>query len=123
MTQMELGLKLKRRGIKKVATDNQLWMEHAIAGMLDLACKCIRFSSIDLRGLCNPPSHPNAWGGVFNVAYRKGWIKRTGQYIQNPISSTHARLVPVWEFTDEIRFKEKTKGTQGVLQNQTGVHV
>jgi len=89
--QLELAEAAQREGIAAVSDHNKAWLERARRIAREV---CERSGTVmidDLRSRIDPPSHPNAWGGVF----RKGFVW-TGEYLKSEIVSSHARPVKIW---------------------------
>jgi hypothetical protein len=95
------GQELKEAGIAVVNASNEPWKNRII----DLIEQCVKVGTItscqvrkvaQAQGIGNP-SHPNAWGAVFNAAARKGIIKKTGQYVKSRFEKSHSAVVAVWE--------------------------
>lgn len=45
------------------------------------------------------PHHHNAWGAMWNVALRKGWILPTGQYCNMGTKKSHARKTELYNWS------------------------
>lgn len=54
----------------------------------------------DIRLLCPPAHHPNAWGAMIGHAVRKKLIKHTGQYCRSKALSSHAAEIRIYKRTN-----------------------
>ena len=95
------GEQRKRRGIKKVATNNRDWLVKIRAVAVRICKRCGSVSSDDLRRWADKndcqPKHPNAWGAVFRG---KQWVSVAFKKSETP--SRHASLQRVWELRSEV---------------------
>ena len=87
------GRSLRDQGLKRVAENNQEFIEAARGTAMLIAKAKGTVTADDVREGCPiEPLHPNAWGAVF----KKGF-KFTGQYRQSHAASRHGGIQRVWE--------------------------
>jgi hypothetical protein len=98
------GEVLRDKGIKKVDSHNEDWMERALnvsvsfVGILPCSDD---FTGEDLRLMLEStavgsPKHPNAYGALINTLVRRKIIVPTGEYRKMKDLSSHARKTPVY---------------------------
>ncbi len=71
------------------------WMRSALACLHDYAVKHERFAGWMVSHAAGAPATaaPKAWGAVFLIAARLGWLEKSG-YTEDP--TRHRNPVPVW---------------------------
>lgn len=91
---------MRDEGIKKVADNNEKWMERCVKSVQQFETHQDTFTGEDIRFHCGGrigyPAHPNAWGALINTLVRRKIIKPTGEYRAMRDDSSHARKTPVY---------------------------
>ena len=96
MEQLELGRELRDEGIHRVDVSvDDLWKIRAEAAIYELAALMRPFTSEDVRARAGDPPKPNAMGGRFMSAARRGTIVRAG-YSQATRAERHASALAQW---------------------------
>ena len=103
---MKTGEQLKLEGIERVADNNKLWIEWAVAEIVRLARANPMITSDDLRKSMREKNacgcHKNAIGAAFRIASRRGHIIRVAfSAAQTP--SAHGRVVGAWQASQAER--------------------
>jgi hypothetical protein len=94
---------LKERGQKRVLFHSgDDWKEKALEVIREAALRHTEFTFDRVRAIAIEsglvdPHHPNAWGAAMSAAFKKGWIRRTGQYRPSSNISAHGRMLAVWK--------------------------
>jgi hypothetical protein len=73
------------------------WLDGALRAIREMAATGREFGADDLRvtyGL-SEPDHPAAWGALFRIACRKGWIVPVGAR-PSRTSSRQGSLIRTW---------------------------
>jgi len=95
----------KEKGIQQVSESNAEWLHKAnllFVRYLKLS-RYEPFSSCDFRLWANQvhklgePNHPNAWGALFNAAFKQGVIVPTGGYEASIHPKAHGRMIRLWK--------------------------
>ena len=91
------GEELRDEGVARAdrATDSE-WRDAADAMITTLARGGHEFSAEEIRQWVGDPSNPNAWGGRFLAAIKRGIIRRIG-YRQAKRPEAHARVIAVYQ--------------------------
>jgi hypothetical protein len=88
-------------GMDSVSRHNEEWMAAAVAEARRYIESTRHFTGEDIRFHCTkmigPPLHSNAWGALTNKLVRSGWIRKTGMTQQMRLTSSHARVNPIYE--------------------------
>jgi hypothetical protein len=94
------GEVLRDEGIKKVADNNERWMDLCVKAIEKSYSENWTFTGEDMRHLCETtvgcPAHSNAWGALVNTLVRRKIIKPTGEYRAMRDDNSHARKTPVY---------------------------
>ncbi len=96
------GEVLRDEGIKKVADNNEKWMELCIETANHYAFYGDKdnFTGEDLRFYLSRevgcPTHSNAWGALVSTLIKRRIIKPTGEYRAMRDENSHARKTPVY---------------------------
>ena len=95
------GRSARDEGINSVSRHNEEWMAAAVAEARRFIESTRHFTGEDIRLHCvkviGEPAHANAWGALTNKLVRSGWIRKTGMTQQMRLSSSHARVNPIYE--------------------------
>ena len=87
---------LRDRGVARVSENTPSdWVSRFDGVILTMASSGSEFSAEDVRLLAGDPPHPNAIGGRFLAAVRRGWITRVG-YKNATRNASHARALAVY---------------------------
>jgi hypothetical protein len=90
------GEDLRDEGIERVTANTPSeWVDHCDAVIATMARSGREFTAEDLRSWVGEPPHPNAWGGRFIAAIKRGWIHCVG-YRKAKRAKAHARVVAVY---------------------------
>lgn len=90
------GSELKAEGMALAdAAEGLQWKEAADAAIEQLARAGEPFTAEDVRAICGPPEHANAFGSRFLQAARRGLIRKVG-YRNSTRPTLHAHPIAVW---------------------------
>jgi len=95
------GRTARDQGIDSVSRHNEEWMSAAVAEARRYIETTKYFTGEDIRLHCvkfiGEPVHPNAWGALTNKLVKSGSIRKTGMTQQMRLTSSHARVNPIYE--------------------------
>lgn len=90
------GKAAKTEGVQRVGEHNENFVDRMRGVAIAIAQDKGTVSADDLRAFAErrgiAPSHPNAWGAVFNARF----FECTGVRIRSKFTSNHAREIKVW---------------------------
>ena len=72
------------------------WKEEALNALRSNLEVRLTVTADDLESYSNP-EHPNAMGGIFREAAKRGWCRFSGQYKASTIPRKHGRMLRIWE--------------------------
>jgi hypothetical protein len=95
------GDALKEQGMARVISNSLGWHE---AALVELRRYLVSLPEINGDGFHrhwlkngNPePHHENAWGPLFSIAARRGWMRKTNKTTKCILLSSHSRELPIW---------------------------
>ena len=90
------GERRRDRGIAKVWDAAGEWREAALEAIEELARAGVAFTAEDVRAIVGDPPRFNAVGAAFQIAARRGRIRKIG-YRKATRPSLHATDLAVWE--------------------------
>jgi hypothetical protein len=90
------GVALRDVGTNSVLDRNHEWAERADRFLKTLAVSGYDFTAEDVSEEVGLPPHPNAMGGVFLRASKKGLIVPTGTVVRAERDARHASMLRVW---------------------------
>lgn len=90
------GAALRDGGTAKVVSRSEEWANKATRVIIRLAATGILFTSEDVVDEVGLPPHPNATGGVFLRASKRGLIVWSGQLQKAKRDARHASMLRVW---------------------------
>lgn len=101
MTQLALGLVLKREGMDLTASKNSAWMAECLSDLRQFAKEHAEFTMETFRAVrtlrrAPKPTSSNAWGALTHAAVRAGVMVWSGRYTNAQSAKTHAHPVKVW---------------------------
>jgi len=102
---LDAGRELRDEGIASVSENSMSWHDKAFVEALFLRyldAFPFGFISEDIRQPISDkvgnPHHPNAWGALTMHLEKAGYIRKTGEYRQMRLKSSHARSTPVYKW-------------------------
>jgi hypothetical protein len=94
------GETLRDKGIQKVASNNDNWLESCIQAATAYVRSKPNFTGEDIRFHCEStigrPKHPNGWGALINALIKRKVIRANGEYRTPRDKTSHARKVQVY---------------------------
>ncbi len=90
------GRALRDHGTDSVLSRHEEWANRASRVIDRLAGSGILFTAEDVSDECGLPPHPNAMGGAFIRAAKKGRIVWSGQIRTATRDARHASMLRVW---------------------------
>jgi hypothetical protein len=94
------GETLRDKGIQKVASNNENWLESCIEAATTYVRSKPDFTGEDIRFHCESmiggPRHPNGWGALINALIKRKVIRANGEYRIPRDKTSHARKVQVY---------------------------
>ena len=91
-------IQLKLEGMDHVsAASDPVWREYAYLTLLEVAAQRKTVHVDDLHAVIAwHPASPNAWGGVWQRAIRRGVLAKTGLYRPTRLPGKHAHDYPCY---------------------------
>ncbi|HXI15184.1 MAG TPA: hypothetical protein VNM48_02350 [Chloroflexota bacterium] len=95
---LEKEVQLKLEGMDRAsAASDPVWREYAYGKLLEVAARQKSVHVDDLHAVIEwHPASPNAWGGVWQRAIRRGVLAKTGLYRPTRLPGKHAHDYPCY---------------------------
>lgn len=82
------------QSLAQVSDNNETWGDRVLHRVSRLPAGWVGTGEDIRRMILDSPGHPNAWGAIINAAVKRGYLVKTGQYLQMKSKSSHARMTP-----------------------------